>query len=172
MLAQVPLDTNAFVTAWLPLRALSRDDAALAFASGSHRDFALPYWQDEAGMAAGLASRAYPVESYDPPLALGDATWHAGWTLHCAPPQPPGAPPRVALAASFFADGAKRLSSRCAIRGSGARYAHKAHASDSHRCARTHAPAPAHRHAPRAGVPPGSVLRGPRGAIRARAHAC
>ena len=40
----VPLDTNRFVTLWLPLRPLQEDDAALVFASGSHRDFALPYW--------------------------------------------------------------------------------------------------------------------------------
>lgn len=74
-LNMVPLDTNNFITAWLPLRALtgaqfanssrhwqrmtksistaspqyspllpSADDAALSFASGSHRDFALQYW--------------------------------------------------------------------------------------------------------------------------------
>jgi hypothetical protein len=70
--------------------------------------------QDEAGMAAGLSSRGYDIEAYAPPLALGDATWHAGWTLHSAPGQPAGGPPRVALAASFFADGARRLSTKCA----------------------------------------------------------
>jgi len=42
-------------------------------------------------------------------LALGDVTWHAGWTLHCAPPQPAGTPPRLALAVSYFADGAAVL---------------------------------------------------------------
>ena len=110
-LNMVPLDTNAFVTAWLPLRSLQADDAALAFASGSHRDFALPYWHDEQGLAAGLGGRGYEVERYGP-LALGDATWHAGWTLHSAPGQPTSQPARVALAASFFADGAKRLSTR------------------------------------------------------------
>ncbi len=65
-------------------------------------------------MAAGLSSRGYDIEAYAPPLALGDATWHAGWTLHSAPGQPAGGPPRVALAASFFADGARRLSTKCA----------------------------------------------------------
>ena len=107
----VPLDTNAFVTAWLPLRSLRAADAALAFASGSHRDFALPYWHNEEGLQAGLQAR-YEVESYAP-LALGDATWHAGWTLHSAPEQPASEPARVALAASYFADGARRLTSRC-----------------------------------------------------------
>ncbi len=114
-LNMVPLDTNDLVTAWLPLRSLSSEDAALAFASGSHRDFALPYWYDEAGMSSGLAQRGYPVESYSqPPLSLGDATWHAGWTLHSAPGQPATSAPRVALAVSYFADGARRLPARCA----------------------------------------------------------
>ena len=41
--------------------------------------------------------------------ALGDVTFHAGWTLHYAPPAEPDAPPRLALAASYFADGATVL---------------------------------------------------------------
>jgi hypothetical protein len=100
----VPLDTHAYVTCWLPLRSLSEQDSALIFASGSHRDFSLPYWRAELGDLTGR----YPVESY-PLLALGDATWHAGWTLHSSPPQPKTGPPRAAMAVSFFADGARRL---------------------------------------------------------------
>ena len=42
-------------------------------------------------------------------MALGDATWHSGWTLHASPPQPEGRASRAALAVSFFADGARRL---------------------------------------------------------------
>jgi len=58
-------------------------------------------------------------------LALGDATWHHGWTLHSAPPNDPWfgladdcgeaaedaaearAKPRLALTVSFVADGAR-----------------------------------------------------------------
>ena len=47
---QVPLDTNRFITLWLPLRPLEEDDAALVFASGSHRDFSLPYWHTLEGI--------------------------------------------------------------------------------------------------------------------------
>ena len=36
-------------------------------------------------------------------------SWHHGWTLHCAGVQPPGSKPRLALTASYFADGAKVL---------------------------------------------------------------
>lgn len=42
-------------------------------------------------------------------MALGDVSWHAGWCLHCAPPQAPGTPARLALAVSYFAEGARRL---------------------------------------------------------------
>lgn len=107
-LAMVPLDTNAFVTVWMPLRSLGPGDAQLAFASGSHRDFALPFWRSDAAMSSGLEGRGYAVESY-PPLQLGDATWHHGWALHSSPGQPAGCAPRVALAVSYFADGARRL---------------------------------------------------------------
>lgn len=43
------------------------------------------------------------------PMQLGDVSWHHGWTLHSAGSQPPGTPPRAALAVSYFADGAKLL---------------------------------------------------------------
>jgi len=103
----VPLDTNAFVTLWLPLRPLAEDDAALVFASGSHRDFALPYWKTLEGMA-DLSARGYEVEAYEP-LDLGDLTAHHGWCLHWSPPQPSDCPPRHALSVCYFLDGARRL---------------------------------------------------------------
>lgn len=40
------------------------------------------------------------------PMAVGDVSWHHGWCLHAAAPQPPKTPPRLALAVCFFADGA------------------------------------------------------------------
>jgi hypothetical protein len=58
----------------------ARDDSGLQFASGSHRDFALPYWHQ--GLETfDLGSRGYALEDAGG-LALGDVTWHAGWTLH------------------------------------------------------------------------------------------
>jgi ectoine hydroxylase-related dioxygenase (phytanoyl-CoA dioxygenase family) len=56
-LAMAPLDTNAFITAWMPLRRLTEGDAALLFASGSHRDFALPFWRADEGMTAPRYAR-------------------------------------------------------------------------------------------------------------------
>ena len=101
----VPLDVDKFVTLWLPLRPLHEDDAALVFASGSHRDFAALL---EGSSMSDLNDRGYEVESY-PPLDLGDATAHAGWTLHWSPPQPRDCPPRYALSVCYVLDGARRL---------------------------------------------------------------
>lgn len=57
-----PLDTNAFVTAWIPLRPLGSSaagDSGLVFAAGSHRDFALAFWHDMNGR--DLGDRGYPL---------------------------------------------------------------------------------------------------------------
>eukprot|EP00897_Mesotaenium_endlicherianum_P006358 jgi/Mesen1/5750/ME000292S04829 len=113
-LNMVPLDTNQFVTFWIPLQPIAPADSALLFASGSHRDFAMAYWQSNEGMAH-LEDRNYALESYDT-LALGDVTCHHGWTLHWAPPQPQGRPPRAAFTVSYFADGARVLSTKHARR--------------------------------------------------------
>ena len=107
-LNMVPLDTNEFITLWIPLRSLDEEDAALHFASRSHRDFALPYWRTLEGME-DLEARGYEIETYEE-LDLGDLTAHHGWTLHWSPPQPEDSAPRYALSICYFADGARRMS--------------------------------------------------------------
>ena len=109
-LAMAPLDTNSFVTCWLPLQTVPAEidgGSALVFANGSHRDVALHYWHGDPSTAADCSGRGYS-ESVAERLEVGDSTWHHGWALHCA-----GAnqrrQPRRALALSFFADGATRL---------------------------------------------------------------
>lgn len=108
-LAMAPLDTNAFVTCWLPLQPVPAETGGgtgLVFAAGSHRDVALPFWQGDPRAAGDLSGRY--AEGACGAMRLGDASWHHGWTLHCAPPNAlPEA--RRALAASFFLDGAPRL---------------------------------------------------------------
>ncbi|KAI8477056.1 MAG: hypothetical protein J3K34DRAFT_169991 [Monoraphidium minutum] len=108
-LRMAPLDTNSYVTAWLPLRPVAGDerDSGLAFAAGSHRDFALPFWHDVRALG-DLERRGYRVQGTGP-MALGDVSWHHGWTLHCAGEQPRGTAPRLAVAVSYFADGARLL---------------------------------------------------------------
>lgn len=113
-LNMVPIDTNSFLTVWIPLRSLEKDDSSLHFASGSHRDFALPYWQSNEGMM-NLQGRGYPINTYSK-LALGDLTFHHGWTLHWAPGQPLGGTHRAAWTISYFADGARILCTKHARR--------------------------------------------------------
>ncbi len=54
-LRMAPFDTNSYITAWLPLRAIQGgdDDSGLIFACGSHRDFALPFWHNLQGRDLG-----------------------------------------------------------------------------------------------------------------------
>lgn len=108
-LRMAPFDTNDYVTAWLPLRPVAGGDgdSGLQFASGSHRDFALPFWHD-LRKVDDLAARGYPVVS-EGAMEVGDVTWHHGWTLHYAPPQPQHTPARLAVSVSYFADGARLL---------------------------------------------------------------
>ncbi|KAG2450445.1 hypothetical protein HYH02_004947 [Chlamydomonas schloesseri] len=118
-LRMAPFDTNQLVTAWIPLRPVrgarssngskSPPDSGLMFAAGSHRDFALPFWHDMDGR--DLSDRGYVMKDCGP-MEMGDVSWHHGWVLHCAAPQPLGTPPRLALSVAFFADGARILPRR------------------------------------------------------------
>lgn len=88
------------------------------FAAGSHRDFALPFWHDLATPGLSLEGRGYALEDAGA-MAVGDVSFHHGWLLHAGGPQPPGSPPRLALAVSFFTDGARVLAraSDASVRG-------------------------------------------------------
>ncbi|KAL6765750.1 hypothetical protein V8C86DRAFT_2448805 [Haematococcus lacustris] len=79
-------------------------ESGLLFASGSHRDFALPFWHSLQDM--DLGGRQYRLRGTGP-MELGDVSFHHGWLLHCAGAQRRGT--RVALAVSYFADGARLL---------------------------------------------------------------
>ena len=46
-------------------------------------------------------------------MELGDVSWHHGWLLHHAPAQAEGSAPRLALAVSYFVDGARVIEQQC-----------------------------------------------------------
>jgi ectoine hydroxylase-related dioxygenase (phytanoyl-CoA dioxygenase family) len=104
-----PLDTEQTVTMWMPLHDVGTEMGLMAFADGSHRlgDLRGREISDrsEAEFAALVAEQGLHV-SETPALAAGDASFHAGWTLHCA-----GANAtdeiREAFTVIFFADGAR-----------------------------------------------------------------
>lgn len=103
-----PLDTDRTITMWLPL--VDVDDAMgpMIFASGSHRaqnlgDLMISADTDRR-LTTFIAERGYPIRTE--PVALGDATFHLGGTLHSA-----GANrstiAREVLTVIYFANGAR-----------------------------------------------------------------
>lgn len=82
-----PLDTDATVTMWLALVDVDEEMGLMRFASGSHRagdlgDLAISDDTDRR-LDALIAGQRWPVWSA-PPMRAGDATFHAGGTLHSA----------------------------------------------------------------------------------------
>ncbi|KAJ1641309.1 hypothetical protein T492DRAFT_921858 [Pavlovales sp. CCMP2436] len=106
-----PIETNRFVSCWIALSPVPREKAggsALVFADQSHRDYASLYWGESEGELE-CSGKKYTLSSHAP-LQPGDATWHDGWVQHAAPPNRLKND-RWAFAISFFADGARTLTS-------------------------------------------------------------
>ena len=81
-----PLDTEKTVTMWLPLVDVDDEMGPITFASGSHRagalgDLAISDDTDRR-LEALIAQRGWSV--WSSPVRAGDATFHAGGTLHSA----------------------------------------------------------------------------------------
>jgi ectoine hydroxylase-related dioxygenase (phytanoyl-CoA dioxygenase family) len=80
-----PLDTDNIITMWMPLVPVSVEMGVMRFASGSHT---VGYLGDlpisdksEEELSKLVADKGFNVETYGM-LNPGDATFHAGWTLH------------------------------------------------------------------------------------------
>jgi ectoine hydroxylase-related dioxygenase (phytanoyl-CoA dioxygenase family) len=83
-----PLATDRTVTAWIPLAAVPLDKGPLAFYAGSHhesfgRDLGI---SDESERQISAHLQASQFELYEQPFALGDVSFHLGWTFHRAGP--------------------------------------------------------------------------------------
>ncbi len=104
-----PLDTEQTITMWMPLHDVGPEAGLMAFADGSHRlgDLRGREISDrsEAEFAALVAERQLPV-SPTPALRAGDASFHAGWTLHRADANRTDTV-REAFTIIYFADGAR-----------------------------------------------------------------
>ncbi|MBO0835140.1 MAG: phytanoyl-CoA dioxygenase family protein [Actinobacteria bacterium] len=92
-----PLANDRSITAWIPLQETPLEMGPLAFARGSHR---FSYGRDlpisdesEAELQAALAAQNFPL--VQEPFALGDVSFHLGWTFHRAAPNGSTAPRRV-----------------------------------------------------------------------------
>jgi ectoine hydroxylase-related dioxygenase (phytanoyl-CoA dioxygenase family) len=104
-----PLDTDDTITMWMPLVDLPAEVGGMRFASGSHTegyygDFEISDRSEEA-LREVIAERGFTLHETGA-IAAGDATFHAGWTLHGAPPNPTGMM-REVMTIIYFADGAR-----------------------------------------------------------------
>lgn len=107
-----PLDTQGIqaVTMWMPLVDVSIDMGALTFASGSQQDGFMGHIEisdkSDQIFADYVAKKGYPV--HNEVMKAGDATFHAGWTLHCAPGNASDTM-REVMTIIYFADGIRIL---------------------------------------------------------------
>ena len=104
-----PIDTDKTITMWMPLVDITEEMGMLTFASGSQElgflgNLAI---SDDSETVLGdlVQEKGYPL-SRAKTMQAGDATFHAGWTLHSAPGN---LSPfmREVMTIIFFADGAK-----------------------------------------------------------------
>ena len=100
---------NAPLNAEIELVDVAPEVGSMIFASGSNHlgDLGGPAISDEseAMFAASVRERKLPQHTYGA-LAAGDATFHAGWTLHRAGTNPTNAS-RPVMTIIYYADGAR-----------------------------------------------------------------
>lgn len=106
-----PLDTDRTVTLWMPLVDIPVEVGSMTFAVGSHRlgDLRGPAISDEsqATFADLVKAEGLPTATHGA-MRAGDATFHAGWTLHCAGPNPTDQD-RTVMTIIYVADGTRLL---------------------------------------------------------------
>ena len=92
-----PMASSLSVTAWIPLHAVPLEQGPLSFGRGSHRkrigrDLAI---SDESEQLIRDEIRQQGVVEVTEPYALGDVSFHLGWTLHRAGPNTTDQPRKV-----------------------------------------------------------------------------
>jgi ectoine hydroxylase-related dioxygenase (phytanoyl-CoA dioxygenase family) len=92
-----PMASPHSVTAWVPLQAVPIEMGPLCFGRGSHRkrigrDLEI---SAESEQQIRAAVKAEKIDEVQEPYALGDVSFHLGWTLHRAGPNTTGKLRRV-----------------------------------------------------------------------------
>jgi ectoine hydroxylase-related dioxygenase (phytanoyl-CoA dioxygenase family) len=103
-----PLATDKFVTMWMPLTDVSTEMGPMTFANGSHKLGHLgkvPISDESQAIFEEFIAQKQLSLQPGSAMAAGDATFHAGWTLHGTPPNSTDRP-REAMTIIYFADGA------------------------------------------------------------------
>ena len=106
-----PFDDDKTITMWMPLVDVTEEIGSMSFAAGSHKlgylgEFAISD-EGDALFRRLIEERGIPLVTHGG-LAPGDATFHAGWTLHGAPPNPTGNL-RSVMTVIYFADGLRAV---------------------------------------------------------------
>lgn len=102
-----PFDGDDTITMWMPLVDVPAAVGTMSFVTGSHRhgylgDFGISD-ESDAVFAATIEERQLRTETHGA-VQAGDATFHAGWTLHSAPGNPTS-DVREVMTVIYFADG-------------------------------------------------------------------
>jgi hypothetical protein len=104
-----PVDTDHTITMWMPLADIGSEMGSMSFASGSHQlgDVAAGSISDDSHESIGalLVEHGLHLVTHGA-MAGGDATFHAGWTLHSAPANP-AETDRPVMTVIYVADGAR-----------------------------------------------------------------
>jgi ectoine hydroxylase-related dioxygenase (phytanoyl-CoA dioxygenase family) len=83
-----PLASDRTITAWVPLQAVPQEMGPLAFFAGSqHAEFGRDLGisdESEHAITANMEAQGFRV--VDEPFALGEVSFHSGWTFHRAGP--------------------------------------------------------------------------------------
>lgn len=92
-----PLDSDRTVTAWVPLQPVPQDMGPLGFYAGSQdvefgRDLGISD-ESEREITANMQAHGFPF--VDGPFALGEVSFHLGWTFHRAGPNRSATPRSV-----------------------------------------------------------------------------
>ena len=90
-----PVDSDKTITAWVPLQDTPLELGPLAFAPGSFRIETGRHLEigEESERQLQRSLKSYPIE--ESPFALGDVSFHSGWTFHRAGPNKTKSPREV-----------------------------------------------------------------------------
>lgn len=106
-----PVDTDKTITLWMPLVDIPEEVGSMTFVSGSHKRGYISKLeisdQSHKTLKAYIENEKLPQVNYGG-MKAGDATFHAGWTLHSAPGNPT-ASMREVMTVIYVADGVKVL---------------------------------------------------------------
>lgn len=106
-----PVDTANTITMWMPLVDIPPEAGSMTFASGSHHRGYINKMeisdQSHKTLQEYITHEQFPLVNYGP-MKAGDATFHAGWTLHSAPGNP-SPNTREVMTVIYVADGSRVL---------------------------------------------------------------